>query len=244
MPVSSVGGPAGGAYAPPGSNGGATSPPLGFGSGPSNTLDEPVWDTIKRDLLRIYKNLVSEWDGGCCLCERLCAARCGSRQPAAVLGRARASSCRPSVGAGAPWLEAIGAVLSAVLHALLPAAHSGECVCVPQVMVVFPFKDRSQQSAALRNWDLVRHLRALPWVFSMHTLQGGAVAATVWTVLLRSACFRTCACTAHPCFNAWLLGCTAVGPHDLHTGTGHRAVCGRTDSLQDVLGEEGQQPGH
>lgn len=23
-----------------------------------------------------------------------------------------------------------------------------------QVMVVFPFKDRSQQSAALRNWDL------------------------------------------------------------------------------------------
>lgn len=79
VPVSSVGGPAGGAYAPPGSNGGATSPPLGFGSGPSNTLDEPVWDTIKRDLLRIYKNLV---------------------------------------------------------------------------MVVFPFKDRSQQSAALRNWDL------------------------------------------------------------------------------------------
>lgn len=62
MPVSSVGGPAGGAYAPPyappGANGGATSPPLGFGGGPSNTLDEPVWDTIKRDLLRIYKNLV------------------------------------------------------------------------------------------------------------------------------------------------------------------------------------------
>lgn len=86
MPVSSVGGPAGGTYAPPGSNGGATSPPLGFGSGPSNTLDEPVWDTIKRDLLRIYKNLVSEWDGGCCFCERLRAARCGSRQPAAVLG--------------------------------------------------------------------------------------------------------------------------------------------------------------
>lgn len=58
VPVSSVGGPAGGGYAPPGSNGGATSPPLGFGGGPSNTLDEPVWDTIKRDLLRIYKNLV------------------------------------------------------------------------------------------------------------------------------------------------------------------------------------------
>jgi hypothetical protein len=51
----------------------------GFGSGPSNTLDEPIWETAKRDLKRIYKNLV---------------------------------------------------------------------------MVVFPFKDRSQQSAALRNWDL------------------------------------------------------------------------------------------
>ena len=50
------------------------------GYGPtSNTLDEPISDTIKRDLKRIWKNLV---------------------------------------------------------------------------MVVFPFKDRSQQSAALRNWDL------------------------------------------------------------------------------------------
>lgn len=56
---------------------GATSPPLGFGT--ASTLDEPIWHTIKRDLKRIYKNLV---------------------------------------------------------------------------MVVFPFKDRSQQSAALRNWDL------------------------------------------------------------------------------------------
>jgi hypothetical protein len=55
------------------------SPPLGFGAADQNTLDEPVWETAKRDLRRIYKNLV---------------------------------------------------------------------------MVVFPFKDRSQQSAALRNWDL------------------------------------------------------------------------------------------
>ncbi len=44
-----------------------------------NTLDEPVWHTIKRDLIRIYGNLV---------------------------------------------------------------------------LVVFPFKNRDQQSAALRNWDL------------------------------------------------------------------------------------------
>lgn len=72
MPVSS---PAGGYQPAPTSA--ATSPPLGFG--PTNTLDEPVWHTIKRDLIRIYKNLV---------------------------------------------------------------------------MVVFPFKDRSQQTAALRNWDL------------------------------------------------------------------------------------------
>ena len=108
-----------------------------------------------------------------------------------------AASCPPSVGAGAPWLGAIGAVLSAGMHALLPAAHSGECVCVPQVMVVFPFKDRSQQSAALRNWDLVRHLGALlAWVLGMHALQGAAGAAALWTVLLHSACFRTRACTA------------------------------------------------
>jgi len=46
---------------------------------PTNTLDEPITDTIRRDLIRIYKNLV---------------------------------------------------------------------------MVVFPIEDRSQQSAALRNWDL------------------------------------------------------------------------------------------
>ena len=45
----------------------------------TNTLDEPIWETVKRDVIRIYRNLV---------------------------------------------------------------------------MVVFPFKDRSQQSAALRNWDL------------------------------------------------------------------------------------------
>ena len=45
----------------------------------NNTLDEPIWETIKRDVIRIWRNLV---------------------------------------------------------------------------MVVFPFKDRSQQSAALRNWDL------------------------------------------------------------------------------------------
>jgi len=45
----------------------------------ANTLDEPIWETIKRDLIRIYRNLI---------------------------------------------------------------------------MVVFPFKDRSQQSTALKNWDL------------------------------------------------------------------------------------------
>ena len=83
VPVSTSGGGAGGYAPPPGGGGGsptaATSPPLGFGSAPSNTLDEPILETVKRDLKRIYKNLV---------------------------------------------------------------------------MVVFPFKDRSQQSAALRNWDL------------------------------------------------------------------------------------------
>jgi hypothetical protein len=51
----------------------------GFGIGEHNTLDEPVWETVKRDIVRIWRNLV---------------------------------------------------------------------------MVVFPFQDRSQQSAALRNWDL------------------------------------------------------------------------------------------
>lgn len=64
-----------------------TSPPGGYSqSAPDsptaeslNTLDEPVWHTIKRDLIRIYGNLV---------------------------------------------------------------------------LVVFPFKNRDQQSAALRNWDL------------------------------------------------------------------------------------------
>lgn len=77
----SGGSPTRGAAAPltgfgsPGSSGGGGIP----GMPPQNTLDEPVWQTAKRDLLRIYKNLV---------------------------------------------------------------------------MVVFPFKDRSQQSAALRNWDL------------------------------------------------------------------------------------------
>ena len=79
MPVSTGGA---GYAAPPGGGGSptaATSPPLGFGSAPSNTLDEPILETVTRDLKRIYKNLV---------------------------------------------------------------------------MVVFPFKDRSQQSAALRNWDL------------------------------------------------------------------------------------------
>ena len=74
VPVSS----SAGGYQPAGLGSPApTSPPLGFGS--ASTLDEPVWDTVKRDLKRIWKNLV---------------------------------------------------------------------------MVVFPFKDRSQQSAALRNWDL------------------------------------------------------------------------------------------
>lgn len=52
---------------------------FGGGSEPLNTLDESIWETIKRDLVRIAKNL---------------------------------------------W------------------------------MVVFPFKDRSAQSVALRNWDL------------------------------------------------------------------------------------------
>ena len=52
--------------------------PAAFGN-VTNTLDEPIWETIKRDVIRIYRNLI---------------------------------------------------------------------------MVVFPFKDRSQQSAALRNWDL------------------------------------------------------------------------------------------
>lgn len=75
VPVSTAAG--GGGYQPPGGDP-ATSPPLGFGA-TSNTLDEPIWTTIKRDMLRVWKNLV---------------------------------------------------------------------------MVVFPFKDRSQQSAALRNWDL------------------------------------------------------------------------------------------
>lgn len=75
VPVSTAAPAQGGGYAPT-----DTSPPLGFGSAETlNTLDEPVWETVKRDLRRIYKNLV---------------------------------------------------------------------------MVVFPFKDRSQQSAALRNWDL------------------------------------------------------------------------------------------
>lgn len=55
-----------------------TPSPSGFGN-IDNTLDEPIFETIKRDVKRIYMNLK---------------------------------------------------------------------------MVVFPFKDRSQQSAALRNWDL------------------------------------------------------------------------------------------
>ncbi|CAL5220900.1 g2994 [Coccomyxa viridis] len=62
-------------YHPRGGSGSA-----GFGGGgPANTLDEPVWETIKRDLHRIGGNLI---------------------------------------------------------------------------LVVFPFKNRDQQSAALRNWDL------------------------------------------------------------------------------------------
>ncbi len=70
VPVST---PGAGGYTPP------TDPsPSGFGN-ITNTLDEPISETIKRDVIRIYRNLV---------------------------------------------------------------------------MVVFPFKDRSQQSAALRNWDL------------------------------------------------------------------------------------------
>lgn len=60
VPLSTGAGPAaapGGGYAPPGS---ALSPPLGYGNDSSslNTLDEPVWETVKRDLRRIYKNLV------------------------------------------------------------------------------------------------------------------------------------------------------------------------------------------
>lgn len=63
MPVSTGASPGG--YVPPGGGSGPTplplgggGGPLGFGGGPSNTLDEPVWETVKRDLLRIYKNLV------------------------------------------------------------------------------------------------------------------------------------------------------------------------------------------
>lgn len=70
VPVSTT---SGGYHAAP-----STSGPAGFGN-VSNTLDEPIWETVKRDIVRIYRNLI---------------------------------------------------------------------------MVVFPFKDRSQQSAALRNWDL------------------------------------------------------------------------------------------
>lgn len=51
----------------------------GIGNTPLNTLDEPIWETVKRDLHRIGGNLI---------------------------------------------------------------------------LVVFPFKNRDQQSAALRNWDL------------------------------------------------------------------------------------------
>lgn len=71
VPVSTTGP---GAYQPPL----GSAAPTGFGN-VNNTLDEPIWETIKRDIIRIWRNLV---------------------------------------------------------------------------MVVFPFKDRSQQSAALRNWDL------------------------------------------------------------------------------------------
>ncbi len=70
VPVSTPGG-----YQPPSTTDTA---PSGFGN-ITNTLDEPITETIKRDVIRIWRNLV---------------------------------------------------------------------------MVVFPFKDRSTQSAALRNWDL------------------------------------------------------------------------------------------
>ena len=92
----------------------AGSAALGFGGGPQNTLDEPVWETIKRDLLRIYKNLV---------------------------------------------------------------------------MVVFPFKDRSQQSAALRNWDLWG-----PMIFTLGlaiTLSMGAQTASK-TFSVRCSTRRLC----------------------------------------------------
>ncbi len=78
----------GGNGASGGGGGGAGGAASGFGSAPLNTLDEPVWATVKRDLQRIGDNLI---------------------------------------------------------------------------LVVFPFKSRDQQSAALRNWDLwgpmVRFLR-------------------------------------------------------------------------------------
>jgi hypothetical protein len=78
----------------------------------TNTLDEPIWETVKRDLKRIYRNLV---------------------------------------------------------------------------MVVFPFKDRSQQSAALRNWDLwgpMAFTLALAIILSL----GAAKASTTFSVrALRSA---------------------------------------------------------
>ncbi len=68
-----------------------------MGNAPLNTLDEPIWDTVKRDLQRIGGNLI---------------------------------------------------------------------------LVVFPFKNRDQQSAALRNWDLWGPMvRAFPRpVFDLHLL--------------------------------------------------------------------------
>lgn len=75
VPVSSGGGATAPGYQPTASG---ETPATAFGN-VTNTLDEPIWETVKRDVVRIWRNLV---------------------------------------------------------------------------MVVFPFKDRSQQSAALRNWDL------------------------------------------------------------------------------------------
>ena len=53
---------------------GTSLPTLGFGGGPQNTLDEPVWETAKRDLRRICKNLVRE--GTACAGLAPCPPRC------------------------------------------------------------------------------------------------------------------------------------------------------------------------
>lgn len=61
---------------------------------------------------------------------------------------------------GARWVLAWHAplLLTRLLRIVCTRGQDCQAVCTAQVMVVFPFKDRSQQSAALRNWDLVRAL--------------------------------------------------------------------------------------